>query len=234
MIKFSQLALSLLLFLAFGVSLIAQENGTNWRDDRPAPRFILKYSPISHLDFYNPVLFQLGLEHRLSDQLYLEHEVGLISAFRNQNGRDNEGQYKWGWRLQEEIRYYYNQAPQWNSLNAYLSGLATWRNTSFDNWVTASYRNGAYFRNFEAEVEEEIFALAFGIGAHILWDKVITIDMSAHYGVKYMERTSGVPNDADWFLDDSGSGWISPFEVRDEREGFFPHFIFSLKVGFIL
>lgn len=222
----------LLLLSVFQVSLYSQQE----QQQLGSPSIIWKYSPVSLFDFYNPTIMQVGLEHRLTKRSYLEHEAGLITAYRADNSFNGnpQGITKLGWRFQEEWRLYLGESLRQGIGNGYFSLLASWRYSSFEDWITFFSGDGNFFRTQKVKIEDELAVIAPGFGLQLLWDKLLTVDMSIHAGVAYKKRSNDAFQDSDvFFFDDNWGAFPSAFTIRTPTERLAPHLILSLKLGFI-
>jgi len=217
----------------FNTQLIAQNIKA---EEKGSPSLIIKYSPVSVLDFYNPSLLQVGVEHRLSGKHFLEHEAGLISAYRIENNFNGnvQGTTKIGWRLQEEWRIYFNEGLRADKGNGYFSLMATWRYSSYEDWVTVSSSDWNFFRTYQTKVEDELLALSPGLGMQMIWDNLLTVDFSANLGISYKRRSNGTPEDSNFiFFDDGWGDFPDAFTLRSPTERIAPHLTISVKLGFI-
>ena len=144
--------------------------------DTSAPRLMLKFSLTSLLE-PNPCL-QFAIEHQLHKRLYAQQELGLVTAYANDDLRRF-----WGIRARSELRLYTRTiAP--TRANFYVAGevFGKYTEQGDEQWY---YRdNQAYAQRISRERHRLVFGASVAYGAlEYFGDRFVT-DFSVGLGVR--------------------------------------------------
>ncbi|MDN5200738.1 DUF3575 domain-containing protein [Fulvivirgaceae bacterium BMA10] len=194
------------------------------------PKLILKIDLLSVWDKYSTP--QLALEHRLKNNLYLQHEVGYVTSFKgvNLDFLEDDHEKTSGFKLKNEIRYYFDFERQSRN-GVYLAGeiLVSYvyhRDAKFFG-IGCDNQNGCdFYRQITYRTVDRNYGMHLKIGVNRLYKEIVSIDTFLGMGYKWNHiRTTGFQADDD-IIDDTGL--LTPESIWKYN------LTIGLKVGIIL
>ena len=185
------------------------------------PNVILKVDLLSFFDTYSNLL--IALEHRLKDDLYLQHGIGFVTGFNNYDFDDDEFiNSPIGFKLRSEIRFYLDFVRR-SRKGFYLAPELLYGYVSGDEEETVGINcEGAcdFFRLLEFKAIRQEAAFHLKLGSQRIYREKISIDYFFGIGYKY-----------EWFnvsgLDLNESDVVDTEELYPEDD-----LRYSLTVGF--
>ena len=144
----TKLLLMCLVAVVITTTALAQE------DRITQPRLAVKWSPL-HLFYFYPSI-QLGLEHKLTDNLNIQYDLGWIFERPYAIQENPDYKNKRGFRGMLELRYY---LPSPRKIPFYLAGEFYYSKVTFDRWllVGRGCENGScnYFEYLPTRVRND-------------------------------------------------------------------------------
>ncbi len=214
--KYIYLSVSLLLLLS---SLKAQ-------NEVPSsffpPKMILKYSPINLLDFNTPGI-TFSLEHYLTENHYLHHEISFLSDLGYTR---YEEQPLIGVRLRTGYRVYYRELYDDGPSNPFLEVLIKYKHTYQKKTSTYSRFDGLFFEDITTRIRTTSMGIYVAWGQQYYLSPRLTIEWGTTLGLRFLNKASlDVPPDAERPL--------LTFDLEDGNHTF-PSTFLLFKVGYVL
>ena len=172
----------------FLILLIAGQISAGFaQEDRiTPPRLAVKWS-VSHLFYFYPSL-QFALEHKLTNNLNIQYDLGWIFERPYLIQENTDYQNKSGFRGIAELRYYIPSHPK---IPFYLAGEFYYSNVTFDRSTVVGYgcENGDcnYFESVATKVRNDHHGagLKYGILLYPGWNKNRTFFFDLNIGIAY-------------------------------------------------
>lgn len=188
------------------------------------PVWVLKYSPISLVDFFTPAV-QFSGERFLSDHFSLNLDAGYLFNYPNLRG-----EILTGYRLRPSVRFYKASRRNPNAIKfKVFEFMYKDAYTKKSDWFCR--QDCAYLENLQYWRKAETFALNAGFGRLYKVGNSMNVEWHLSWGLRSLEySTKSLPSDAvmsgvDPFF--FGNSPISGFYV-------FPSMVIGFKIGWIL
>lgn len=220
----------IIFFLFLNLSLLlAQTTSTS-----PIPKWTVKYSPISLVDFFTPSI-QFAAEQRIARRQSLEYEVGYLTNFDGRYINPNPLQgyrLRVGWRKYRQIDILKSENNPNKKWMRYWGLQMMWKQDFVDKEETFCRANCSYFQRIAYRTETSTIAAYWQLG----WVYRVgrfRLDLGVAPGLRIISiKDKGIPDDAR--IADFNFGSI--FNRRPGNDIAFPFFsaVLVLKVGYVL
>lgn len=185
------------------------------------PKLAIKWSPLHLLYFYPS--FQVALEHKLTQHINLQYDLGWILNYPSSN--TEEFGNKSGYRGMAELRYYFPSPPK---IPFYVAGEYYYSRVTFDRSEVIGYdcESGAcdYFQytTYKVVHHHQGVGMKFGLLLFPGWNKNRSLFFDLNGGVAYrsiLYTNVGKPNapDSQSFNNNNHDDIFAPTE-RDHGE----------------
>ena len=186
------------------------------------PNFSFKWSPTS---LFEPKSYiQLGIEHKLTNALFANYELGISPNI----GLDNTSSDSYGARFRFDLRWYVNANRDKNTIAHFFIApevFGKYEQWKEPQWVEQA--GGAYAEEVDVNYKKYVYGGNALIGVKITPQNTpITVDILGGLGLKVKDITKDLPEAADiWVIKD-----FFNFNIP----GIYPNMVFGVKLGYAI
>jgi hypothetical protein len=200
------------------------------------PRLAVKWSPL-HLIYFYPSI-QVGIEHKLFQNITLQYDLGLVVDFGVTSNDDFTNSH--GFRGIGELRYYIPSPPK---IPFYIAGEFYYSNIRFDRSNVIGYDcfdgDCLYYEQIDYSVnhDHQGVGLKYGILLFPGWNRNRSFFFDLNIGIAYRSISYNDPGKPIApniiYFEDEGDDFLSFRPDEENRREFRPVLGFRLGYSFI-
>lgn len=188
------------------------------------PNFSFKWSPTSLVEPKSYI--QLGIEHKLTNALFANYELGICPNIGLDNISNTSDSY--GARFRFDLRWYVNADRDKNTIAHFFIApevFGKYEQWKEQQWIARA--GGAYAEEVAVNYKKYVWGADALMGVKITpRNTPITVDILGGLGLKVKDITKDLPEGTDiWVLQD-----FFNFNIPDT----FPNIVFGVKLGYAI
>lgn len=187
------------------------------------PNFSFKWSPTSLVEPKSYI--QLGIEHKLTDALFANYELGISPNIGLDNASYTDS---YGARFRFDLRWYVNAHRDKNTVAHFFIApevfgkYEQWREKE---WIEQG--GGAYAEEVAVNYKKYVWGADALIGVKITPQNTpITVDILGGLGLKVKDISQDIPR--------SAGIWVTQELFNFNIPGVFPNMVFGIKLGYAI